>query len=83
MASRHATARRMKLLGEVLRVGKSKVLVKAYEVPRLAAKVYDGRGREIGYVSNVLGPVSSPHVSVEVVEGRELKEGEAVYIEKA
>ncbi|MCS7133807.1 MAG: hypothetical protein RMI43_02080 [Candidatus Caldarchaeum sp.] len=82
MASRHATVRRMRLLGEVLRVGKSKILVKAFEVPRLAVKVYDRRGREIGYVSNVLGPVSSPHVSVKVVEGREVKEGEALYIEK-
>lgn len=57
-------------------------MVKAYSVPNLAAKVYDGKGREIGYVSNVFGPVSSPFVSLKVLDRDEVEEGEAVYIEK-
>ncbi|MDW8084597.1 MAG: hypothetical protein RMI49_05305 [Candidatus Caldarchaeum sp.] len=83
MASKHPALRRLKLLGEIIRIGKTSVLVKAYSVPRLASKVYDGKGREIGYVSNVFGPVSSPFVSLKVIEGKDVAEGDAVYIEKA
>ncbi|MEM0440004.1 MAG: hypothetical protein QXF45_02770 [Candidatus Caldarchaeum sp.] len=80
--NKQSSLRRLKLLGEVFRVGRTRVVVKAYLVPKLAARVYDGKGRELGYVSNVFGPVTSPFVSLKLLEDREVREGDAIYIEK-
>ncbi|MEM1947172.1 MAG: hypothetical protein QXY84_00415 [Candidatus Caldarchaeum sp.] len=80
--NKQSSLRRLKLLGEVFRVGRTRVVVKAYLVPKLAARVYDGKGRELGYVSNVFGPVTSPFVSLKLLEDREVREGDDIYIEK-
>jgi len=71
--------RRRYLLGTVYRCDKNKMLVKASAIPRLGDKVYDGKLREIGYVSNVLGPASSPFVVVKLTRDVELPEGVEVY----
>ncbi len=71
--------RRRYLLGMVYRSDKGKMLVKASAIPRLGDKVFDSRLREIGYVSNVLGPASSPFVIVKLTKDIELPEGAEVY----
>ncbi|MEM4302956.1 MAG: hypothetical protein QXQ70_03540 [Candidatus Caldarchaeum sp.] len=80
--SKPPSSRRLLLLGEAARVGERSIVVKARVVPRLAAKVFDSRGREVGYVSNVFGPVAGPLVSVKPVAEKTVKEGEPLYTEK-
>ncbi len=75
--------RRLQLLGEVERVGEKNIVVRTSIVPRLAAKVFNSGGKEVGYVSNIFGPVSKPFVTVKIDSDRTVKEGEPVYIEKA
>jgi len=67
------------LLGRVYRSERNKILVKADTIPRLADKVLDNKLREIGYVSNILGPVSSPLVVVKLTRDVEIPEGVEVY----
>ncbi|MEM4189239.1 MAG: hypothetical protein QW544_01815 [Candidatus Caldarchaeum sp.] len=69
-------------MGEAARVDEKSILVKAHLLPKLAAKVFDNRGREVGYVSNVFGPVAGPLVSVKTVAGKIVREGEPLYTEK-
>lgn len=83
MAGKSASRTKLKLLGEVFRISKGLVVVKAYTVPKLTAKVYDGKGREVGYVSNIFGPVASPLVALKPVSDKEFSEGDALYIEKS
>ena len=71
--------RRRYLLGTVYRCEREKILVKAQTIPRLGDRVFDPRLREIGYVSNVLGPASSPFVVVRLTKDVELPEGAEVY----
>ncbi|MEM0349577.1 MAG: Gar1/Naf1 family protein [Candidatus Caldarchaeum sp.] len=82
MVSRQ-TLRRLKLLGEVLHSRRDYLVIRAYTVPRLGDKVYNGKGREVGYVSNIFGPVSSPYVAVKPAAEAEVVEGEALYVEKS
>ncbi|MEM2872192.1 MAG: hypothetical protein QXX19_06245 [Candidatus Caldarchaeum sp.] len=79
--SRPAVSRKYQLLGEAVRVDEGSVLVRALSAPKLVAKAFDSRGRTIGYVSNVFGPVATPFVKIKTVEGLEVREGEPVYTE--
>jgi len=74
--------RRLVLLGEVVRVDDKSFLAKVQTVPKLAAKVFNSKGREIGYVSNVFGRVSTPYITVKLTGEDSVREGEAVYAEK-
>jgi len=69
----------MYVLGSVIRVHRDRLLLSAEEVPRLAEKVFDAKEREIGYVSNVFGPVSSPFITVKLTGDVELREGAEVF----
>ncbi|HID04358.1 MAG TPA: hypothetical protein EYH45_03335 [Candidatus Caldiarchaeum subterraneum] len=71
--------RRRYLLGTVYRSDEGKILVKASSIPNLGDKVLDNKLREIGYVSNVLGPASSPFVVVKLIKEIELPEGTELY----
>ena len=54
-------------IGKVVRVTRDgKLVVKAEALPKLGAKVYDSSANAIGYVYDVIGPVTSPYVVVKV-----------------
>ncbi|MDJ0269662.1 MAG: hypothetical protein NXY59_03760 [Aigarchaeota archaeon] len=72
-------SRRLYLLGTLMRVNGDKALVAAKNIPRLSDKVVDAKAREIGYVSNVFGPVKSPFVIVRLTRSVSLREGVEVY----
>ncbi len=46
------------------------LLVEAGEVPEIGEKVYDEKMAVVGYVYDVIGPVSAPFVLVKVDESR-------------
>lgn len=55
----------MKRLGRVLRVTRrGLILVKATAAPPIDARILDAKGRHIGWVYDVFGPVKSPYVLV-------------------
>jgi len=55
----------LKRPGKVLHVTKGKmILVKANTAPPINSKVFDSKGREVGYVYDVFGPVKAPYVLV-------------------
>ncbi len=72
-------SRRLYLLGTIVRVSEDKALVAVKNIPRLADKVVDAKAREIGYVSNVFGPVKTPFVMVRLTREVSLREGVEVY----
>ncbi|MCS6769218.1 MAG: hypothetical protein NZ570_02135 [Candidatus Caldarchaeum sp.] len=78
---RAAVSRKYQLMGDVVRVDEKSILVRAHTAPKLASKAFDSRGRLIGYVSNVFGPVATPYVKVKMAEGLAVREGEPVYTE--
>lgn len=52
-------------IGKVVKVTHNGLLVvKAEALPELGAKVYDSSANEVGYVYDIIGPVSSPFVVV-------------------
>jgi RNA-binding protein len=56
---------RLKRLGRVIHVSASRNLVlKAETVPRIGDKVVDENLKTVGSVFDIIGPVSSPYVSV-------------------
>ena len=60
-------------IGRVLHISPSgKAVLKAEAVPRIGDPVLDGKGRMVGTVFDVLGPVDSPYVEVEVKDKRKL-----------
>jgi rRNA processing protein Gar1 len=73
---------RLQLLGEVVRIRQSKAYVRASTVSRLAAKAYNSRGKEVGYVSNIFGRVTEPMVEVKLAEPDSVREGEPLYVER-
>jgi len=73
---------RLQLLGEVVRVRKSIAMVKSSTVSKLAAKVYNSKGKEVGYVSNIFGRVTEPMVQVRLANPESVREGESLYVEK-
>jgi len=61
-------------LGKVVRVTKSgRFIVEAEIVPHLYTEVYDDKLNIIGRVFDIMGPVSSPYVSVEPIHERRIK----------
>lgn len=55
----------MQRIGRVLHLSSSKNLIlKAENVPRIGEKVLDENLKQVGTVSDVFGPVSSPYVTV-------------------
>lgn len=57
--------RRLVPLGKVVNVTRrGQVLVRGTGKPRVGARVADGRGREVGRVHDLIGPVREPYVIV-------------------
>ncbi|ADC65541.1 conserved hypothetical protein [Ferroglobus placidus DSM 10642] len=55
----------LKRIGIVAKISKTgNIIVKAEYVPKIGADVVDKRLRKIGYVYDVIGPVSQPYVVV-------------------
>jgi len=55
----------MRVLGRVVAVSKSgRLIVRVDQPPPIGSRVYDDRLALIGEVYDVMGPVSSPYVSV-------------------
>ncbi|HDO20605.1 MAG TPA: hypothetical protein ENG81_03700 [Candidatus Bathyarchaeota archaeon] len=62
----------MKRLGRILRVTRrNMILARSKVAPTTDAKVYDSRGKFIGKVYDVFGPISNPYVLIRV-ENEEL-----------
>jgi rRNA processing protein Gar1 len=60
----------LRRLGKVLHLSKSGNLLlrlEQYPVPIIGAQVCDYKLRSVGVVSNILGPVKTPYVSVKPV----------------
>jgi len=54
-------------IGKVVKVTHDGMLVvKAQALPKLGARVYDSSANAVGYVYDIIGPVSSPYVVVKV-----------------
>jgi rRNA processing protein Gar1 len=68
------------VLGVVRRIHGGRILVEAKMIPALTAKVYDGRNREVGYVSNILGPAGSPYIVVKLTSEKSVDVGEELYV---
>jgi len=66
-------------IGVVARVSSDRVLLAALQIPRLAEQVYDSRLKEVGYVSNVFGPVDSPLLTVKLTSKAKLVEGQELF----
>jgi RNA-binding protein len=67
-------------IGRVLHISPSgKAVLKAETVPRIDDAVLDGKGRVVGRVFDVLGPVDSPYVEVEVKDKRKIV-GRLLYV---
>lgn len=61
----------MLVVGKVVKITRDgKLLVKAEALPKLGAQVYDSTANVIGYVYDIIGPVSSPYVVVKVSSPR-------------
>jgi len=57
----------MRVLGRVRTYTRNKNLViEASEKPRVGEKVFDSRMMHIGYIYDIIGPVSSPYVVVKL-----------------
>lgn len=61
---------RLRRLGRVLHVSPSgKLIVESFNIPVLHDTVYDNKLNPIGYVYDIIGPISKPYISVEVTKG--------------
>ncbi len=57
----------MRLLGRAKILSRSgNIVVEAREVPSIGAKVYDEKFSFVGYVYDIIGPISRPFVIVKV-----------------
>lgn len=68
-------------MGIVTRVSEGRVLLNAARIPPLSTKAYDSRSVEIGYVSNVMGPESSPYIVVKLNSEVRPEVGDKLYVE--
>jgi len=67
-------------IGRVLHISPSgKAVLKAETVPRIGDTVLNGKGRVVGRVFDILGPVDSPYVEVEVESKRKIV-GRLLYV---
>ncbi|KYH39471.1 MAG: RNA-binding protein involved in rRNA processing [Candidatus Bathyarchaeota archaeon B26-2] len=70
----------MNKIGRVLHISPSgKAVLKAETVPRIGDTVLDGDGRVVGKVFDVMGPVDSPYVEVDV-KGKRKVVGRLLYV---
>lgn len=70
----------MNRIGRVLHISPSgKAVLKAETVPRIGDTVLNGKGRVVGRVFDILGPVDSPYVEVEVESKRKIV-GRLLYV---
>lgn len=57
----------MLAIGKVVKVTRDrKLVVKAEALPKLGARVYDSSANLVGFVHDIIGPVSSPFIVVKV-----------------
>ncbi len=55
----------MKRLGRILRItSKGLILIRTDKAPPIEAKVLDAKGRLVGWVYDVFGPIDSPYVLI-------------------
>lgn len=76
-SSRRRLGERFIMIGELYRVNAQRVLLSGKSVPEIGEKVYDSRLKEVGYVSDVFGPVDGFYIAVKrVKQGEEIVLGE-------
>jgi rRNA processing protein Gar1 len=57
----------LRSLGKILEITSTGLLITRPEsTPRIGSKVIDNRKRNIGFVKNIIGPVSAPYVVISV-----------------
>ena len=54
--------------------------VLAHRPPRIGVRVYDSRGRFIGRVIDIIGPVNSPYIVIKPSDHPELKPYDELFI---
>ena len=70
-------------VGTLLHQAKSgRLIVRLSREVRAGAFVFDGGGRKLGRVVELIGPVRSPYASVAVVSSRLGKPGDPVFIDR-
>ncbi len=54
--------------------------VLAHKPPRIGIKIYDSRGKLVGRIIDVIGPVSSPYIVIKPLNHPELKPYDELFI---
>ncbi|MBS7655334.1 hypothetical protein KEJ50_02390 [Candidatus Bathyarchaeota archaeon] len=63
----------MKRLGKILHASKSRSLIVKLEKPnppKLGSKIFDEKLKEIGVVTDVFGPSTSPYISIKPLSSK-------------
>ncbi|PUA31463.1 MAG: hypothetical protein B9J98_06340 [Candidatus Terraquivivens tikiterensis] len=66
-------------LGILLHTIGNEAVLKGWSVPRLGAKVYDEELKDVGYVSNVFGPIDSYFVAIKLTTNRQYSQNSKFY----
>ena len=70
-------------VGVLLHQAKSgRLIVKLTREVRPGAMIFDGGGRKLGKVVELIGPVRSPYASISVVSSRLGKAGDPAFVER-
>ncbi|MEM0084815.1 MAG: Gar1/Naf1 family protein [Candidatus Methanomethylicia archaeon] len=57
--------------GKILRkINDKMILARAEKAPKINAKVYDSKGKIVGSVYEVFGPVKNPYILIRILEGQ-------------
>lgn len=72
--------RKLILLGKAIHNVSGELILKGENVPRLGDRVYDKEMKDVGYVSNIFGPVNSFYISVKLKENIPYEKGSKFFI---
>jgi rRNA processing protein Gar1 len=74
---------KLRRLGKILHASKSRSLIAKLEKPnppKLGSKIFDEKLKEVGIVTDVFGPTSSPYISIKPLTNKlEIYVGKVVY----
>jgi len=67
-------------LGILLHNVGNELVLKGKAVPRLGVKAYDEELNDVGYVTNIFGPVNSHFVAIKLTTDKKYPQGSKFYI---
>ena len=59
----------LRALGRVLHVASRGLVARADQIPKLGQMVFDSKGKQIGSIFDIFGPVKSPYVVIKPASG--------------